>query len=151
MIRVLTALSIWLLPAVALAQSGIRIEHMWSRAALEGGVGVLFMTVTNDGPADRLVGVSTPVADRAELHESMNDNGVMKMRPAEKLPVAPGKPLVLTPGGYHVMLMGLKRALRAGDRFPVTLSFENAGAVTTEALVAKAGAPAPAGHEGMEH
>ena len=151
MIRVLQLLLISLLPVAALAQSGLAVEHVWSRAAPQGGVGVLFMTVTDDGPPDRLVGVSTPVAERSELHESMNDNGVMKMRAADKLPVAPGKPLVLAPGGYHVMLMGLKRPLREGERFPVTLTFEKAGAVTTEAIVAKAGARMPAGHEGMAH
>jgi periplasmic copper chaperone A len=151
MIRVLQLVLILLLPVGALAQSGLAVEHVWSRAAPQGGVGVLFMTVTDAGPPDRLLGVSTPVADRAELHESMNDNGVMKMRPTDKLPVSPGKPLVLAPGGYHVMLMGLKRALREGERFPVTLTFEKAGAVTIEALVARAGARIPAGHEGMAH
>lgn len=141
-----------LLPAAALAQSGpITVERAWSRATPQGGTGALFMTVTDSGAADRLLRVSTPIAERAELHGSTNDNGVMKMRPVETLPVSPGKPLVLAPGGYHVMLMGLKQALREGDSFPVTLAFEHAGTVATEATVAKAGAPMPAGHDAMHH
>jgi periplasmic copper chaperone A len=146
MLRILFA-SVVLLPVTAFAQSAIRVERAWSRAAPQAGVGALFMTVTDDGAADQLVAVSTPVAERAELHESINDNGVMKMRPAEKLPVSPGKPLILAPGGYHVMLIGLKQQLREGDSFPVTLSFAKAGAVATQATVARAGALPPPTHD----
>jgi periplasmic copper chaperone A len=67
----------------------------------------------------------------------------MTMRPVGPLPVGPGKPLVLAPGGYHVMLMGLKQPLKAGDSFPVTLTFAKAGAINATASVGKAGAPAP--------
>jgi periplasmic copper chaperone A len=142
-----SALLAAVLPMAVLAQSAIKVERAWSRAAPQGGVGALFMTVTDDGGADQLVGVSTPLADRVELHESSNDNGVMKMRRVEKLPVSSGKPLILAPGGYHVMLMGLKQPLREGDSFPVTLAFEKAGTVPTEVTVARAGSIAPAGHE----
>jgi periplasmic copper chaperone A len=141
-----------LLPTLAFAQSGpIKVERVWSRAAPGGGVGVLFMSVTDSGPADRLTGVSTSVAERAELHETMNEDGVMKMRPVGGIPVSPEKPLTLAPGGYHVMLMRLKQPLREGDSFPVTLSFEKAGTVAANATVAKAGAAMPATQGGMHH
>jgi len=147
--RVLLLLAV-LLPAAALAQSGpITVERAWSRASPQGGTGVLFMTVTDNGAVDRLLRVNTPAAERAELHETTNDNGVMKMRPVEMLPVSPDKPLILAPGGRHVMLMGLKQALREGDSFPVTLAFEKAGTIATEVTVAKAGAPIPAGPNSM--
>jgi copper(I)-binding protein len=61
------------------------------------------------------------------------------------LPVTPGKPLMLAPGGYHIMLMDLKQPLKEGDSFPVTLSFAKAGQVTATATVEKAGAAAMPG------
>ena len=134
------------LPASALADSGapsIRVEQAWSRAAAQGRVGVLYATVTDSGAPDRLVGIDSPVADRAELHESMGEGGVMRMRPVDGIDVAPGKPIVLKPGGYHAMLIGLHRALREGDSFAVTLHFAMAGAVEATALVTKAGAAGP--------
>ena len=70
----------------------------------------------------------------------------MKMRPVGPLPIEPGKPVTLAPGGYHIMLSGLKRSLKQGDSFPITLSFAKAGPVTATAdIVAKAG-----GHD-VEH
>ena len=67
------------------------------------------------------------------------------MRPVGPLPIEPGKPVTLAPGGYHIMLSGLKRTLKQGDNFPITLSFAKAGPVTATATVAKAGATMPAG------
>ncbi len=128
----------------AWAESGpIKIEQVWSRAAPQGRTGVLYLTATDSGAPDRLVGVDTLVADKVELHESLNENGVMKMRPVDSIPVAPGKPLVLKPGGYHVMLMGLRHTLKKGDSFPVTLHFAQAGDVPATAHVAEAGAEMP--------
>lgn len=135
------------------AQAGsIQVRQVWSRAAPQGRVGVLYLTVTDTGAPDRLVGVETPVADKAELHESVNENGVMTMRPVTALSIVPGNPLTLKPGGYHVMLVGLHQALKEGDSFPVTLRFAGAGAVSVQAQVVKAGAslaqePAKMDHE----
>lgn len=135
-----------------LAESGpIQIQQVWSRAAPQGRVGVLYMTVTDSGAPDQLVGVETPIADKAELHESVAEGGVMKMRSVAAAPVEPGKPLVLKPGGYHVMLMGLRRALKEGDEFPATVRFAHAAAVSVTAHVAKAGAAAPASAEMGRH
>lgn len=71
-----------------------------------------------------LVGVATPAAD-AELHEMRLENGIMRMRAAPRIDVAAGKTLALKPGGYHIMLMGLKKALQPGERLPITLTFED--------------------------
>ncbi len=129
---------------LAQAENGsIQVENAWSRAAAAGRVGVLYLTVTDTGAPDRLVGVDTPVADKAELHESLSEGGVMKMRPVQAIPVASGQPVVLKPGGYHVMLLGLRQPLREGDSFPVTLHFASGGAVAATAQVAKAGAAMP--------
>jgi copper(I)-binding protein len=113
------------------------------------------MRVVSASAPDRLTGIDTPVAARAVLHESFADNGVMKMRPLDGLTITPGEPLILEPGGKHVMLMGLNRALQEGDSFPITLTFERAGAVTATAIVERAGATHPmqqgAALERMQH
>jgi copper(I)-binding protein len=139
------------LPLTALADpTAIQIDHVWSRAAMVGHEGVVYLTITDTGPPDTMTGVTTPVAATAELHRSFNDNGVMKMRPVAALPIEPGKAVTLAPGGYHIMLMGLKQALKEGDSFPVTLNFTKAGQVTATATVQKAGATMPSmDHGGM--
>ena len=136
------------LPLTAFADPApIQIDHVWSRAALAGHEGAVYLTITDTGPPDTLTAVTTPVASMAELHRSFNDNGVMKMRPVGALPIEPGKPVTLAPGGYHIMLMGLKQTLKEGDSFPVTLKFTKAGQVTATAMVQKAGATMPS----MDH
>jgi periplasmic copper chaperone A len=127
-------------PAIALAQqNGIQIENAWSRAAMAGRTGVVYLTITDTGAPDSLTAASSPVASKADLHESFTDNGVAKMRDVTTLPVEPGKPLTLSPDGYHIMLTGLKQPLKQGDTFPVTLSFAKAGQVTATVTVQKAG------------
>jgi copper(I)-binding protein len=137
-------------PAIALAQqNGIRVENAWSRPALQGRTGVVYLTVTDDGAADRLTSIASSVAAKAELHESFNENGVAKMRGVAALPVAQGKQLTLAPNGYHIMLMGLKQPLKQGDTFPITLGFANAGQVTATVTVQKSGGDMSAGHDAM--
>jgi copper(I)-binding protein len=114
----------------------LRIDHPFARAtpggARNGGV---YLSVENRGDqADRLVGVSTPVA-HAELHQMSMDGGVMRMRVVDGVEVKPGGRLTLQPGGYHVMLMDLKRPLQAGDSFPLTLGFEKAGSIEVSVVV----------------
>ena len=128
----------------------IQVTDAFARAAQAGGVGGVFLTIINTGPADRLTGAASPAAGKVGLHESANDQGVMKMRPVDGLDVPAGGTVKLAPGGYHVMLMGLKQELTAGGQLPVTLSFQQAGKVEINAIVVKPGAGAPAGHD-MSH
>ena len=127
--------------------AGIQVDHVWSRAALAGHEGAVYLTITAGGAPDTLTGVTTPIAAEAALHQSIDDHGVMKMRPVASLPIESDKPVTLAPGGYHIMLSGLKQALKQGDSFPITLSFAKAGQVTATATVAKAGATMPS----MDH
>jgi copper(I)-binding protein len=94
------------------------------------------MVIHNDGPqADRLIQVETEVADTAELHRTTVDGDVKRMELVPSIDLPPGGRVALEPSGYHVMLIGLRRALQPGDRFPVTLVFERAGRVRFEAEV----------------
>jgi len=139
-------LAIAALAGPALADGPVTVTAAWARAGVASAkAGAAFLTVTNTGKEpDRLVAAQTPVADKAELHTHLMDNGVMKMRAVDSIDVAPGAPVTLKPGGLHVMLMGLKQPLTEGGRFPVTLTFEKAGAVTVEVAVQGAAAMGPA-------
>lgn len=135
----------------AMADGGMTVTQAWARAT-PGNVktGAIYLTATNNGAsADRLIGASSPAAEKAELHEMSMDNGIMKMRPVKSLAIAPGKSLVLKPGGYHVMLTGLKAPLKEGDTVPLTLQFEKAGAIAVTAQIAKVGAMHPGPMSGM--
>ena len=114
----------------------------WARATPPGAkTGAAYVTVTNTGKeADRLLSVSTPVAGMAQLHTTINDNGVLKMRPIAAIDVKPGASVTLKPGGYHLMLMQLTQPLKQGETFPLVLTFAKAGKVETEVKVQKAGA-----------
>ncbi|BAI74110.1 hypothetical protein AZL_a05790 (plasmid) [Azospirillum sp. B510] len=130
----------------------IEIGHPWARAtAASAPNGGAYLSLKNTGTAeDRLVGASTPAAEKAELHTHLNENGVMKMREvAGGIPVAPGEEVKLAPGGLHIMLLGLKQPLEKGSRVPMTLRFEKAGTVDVEIAVEAAGQAAPA--EGHNH
>lgn len=131
----------------------IAVSSPWARASAPNAPnGACYLEIANTGrEPDRLVSAASPAAAKVELHTHLMDNGVMKMRPVEAFEVAPGEPQVLRPGGNHIMLMGLKEQLKPGARFPVTLTFARAGAVTVEVPVQEAGAMAAPGAHGMPH
>jgi copper(I)-binding protein len=137
----------WVAPTLAQTSTAmpIMVENAWARAT-PGTIktGGAYMTLVDHGTsADRLIGVATPVAGKAELHVMSEDNGIMKMRPVDAVPVEPGKPTELKPGGYHVMLIDLKQPLKEGDSFPMTLTFEKAGTIQVTVKVEKPGAMGP--------
>lgn len=109
------------------------IEHAYARASAGPAKnGAAYLTVRNHGTAeDRLVAARTEAAAAAELHTHVNHDGVMRMRPVEGgIPVPAGGEARLAPGGYHIMLMGLKAPLREGETIQIELTFEKAGSVT---------------------
>jgi|SRR6476661_3972037 len=109
--------------------------------------GAAYLTLENTGrAADRLVGVSSPVAQSAQIHTMRMDGDVMRMREAGELPLAPAARVEMKPGmGYHIMLNGLKQPLQEGASFPLTLTFEKAGKVEVSVVVDGKNAM-PAGH-----
>jgi hypothetical protein len=115
----------------------------WSRATPKGTtVGSGYLTIVNSGTtADRLVAVSSDVASSLQVHEMTMEKGVSKMRPLKSgLEIKPGQTVELTPGGFHIMLMGVKKPLNKGDHFEATLTFEKAGMVKVEFDVMAIGA-----------
>ena len=110
----------------------LHLSGLWARAMLPGQkAGGGFLGVTNNGSADdRLVGVSTPSAARAEIHEMAVVDDVMKMRPLDDGLVIPaGKTVEFKPGGLHLMFMAVSEPFKEGGMVPVTVSFEKAGDV----------------------
>jgi copper(I)-binding protein len=134
--------------AVAQANA-IRVESPWTRATPPGAsTGAGFLTAHNaNAQADRLISASSAIAGRTELHEMAMEKDVMKMREVKSIPLAANGKLELKPGGYHLMLLQLKAPLKAGDKVPVTLQFEKAGAIKIELEVRAMGAGA-GGHAG---
>lgn len=115
-----------LFASVAARAADVDVKSAWVRGTVPAQMmSGAFMELTSKSGAT-LVGASTPVADDAEVHEMRLEGGVMKMRPAPRLALPAGRSVTLKPGGYHIMLMGLKRQLKPGDKVPITLKIENA-------------------------
>jgi copper(I)-binding protein len=119
-IALLSLLSALALPAFA----DMTVADPWVRATVpqQKATGA-FMQLTSDVDA-RLVSAASPVADVVEIHEMRMEGSVMKMSPVRGLDLPAGKTVELKPGGYHVMLMGLKQQVKEGDRVPLTLVIE---------------------------
>lgn len=115
----------------------LSVTHARSRATIGADrPAVFYVEVTNKGSADdALIGIETPIAAMPMLHETVVTDGVASMPHAMSVAVPAGVTTELTPGGFHGMLMGLTSALKEGDRFPVTLSFERAGDITVDVEV----------------
>lgn len=123
---------------VAATAGSIEIVDPWARSStMEGGNSAIYMMLRNTSDtADKLIGVSGDIADAVEIHETTMDNGVMSMHPVEGGLEVPGKGSVeLKPGSYHVMLIGLTKALKAGDMVTVKLEFESGASVELMAPV----------------
>jgi hypothetical protein len=136
------------------ASAGLRVKEVWARPAMAGGdvqgthaagtmgmaapgTGAVYMRLVNDSQeADRLLGGQTEVASVVEIHETVLQGEVMKMQmlPAG-LEIPAGGEILLEPGSYHIMLIGIHKDLEPGQRFSMDLQFEKAGTVTVEAEV----------------
>ena len=152
----LLAIILGLVADVAVAHEykagALEIKHPWARATPKGAaVAGGYMTIINKGTApDRLVGFSSLVAGKFEIHEMSMDNGVMKMRPiVNGIEIKPGQTVEFKPGSYHLMFMGLKQPFEQGKRVKGTLEFERAGKVEIEYVVEAIGTTTPSEHDGM--
>jgi copper(I)-binding protein len=134
---------VWTAHAQTFTKGSIEIQAPWSRATPGGAdVGAGYLVITNKGTqTDRLLSFVTEVAGQPEMHEMSTEGGVMKMRPLPKgLEIPAGATIKLEPGGYHLMLLKLKKPLVQGQRYKATLVFEKAGSVDVEFEIRALGA-----------
>jgi periplasmic copper chaperone A len=115
----------------------IVINRPWAPPAAKLSNSAAYMRLVDIGTApDELVSAASPVAHKAELHVFDVDNGIYGMHPVRAIEISPGAAAtILGPGGAHVMLEGLKQPLKAGESFPLSLTFKNAGKVEVEVSV----------------
>ncbi len=127
-------------------QRPLVVSTVWARATPPGvPVGAAYFTIQNNtARPDALLAVSSPVAQRAELHRTVVQDNIARMRPVGELAIGPGETIKAEPGGLHLMLNGLRQPLVAGTRVPLTLQFRNAGKVTVQVEVKAATEMVPA-------
>ena len=136
--------------AHALKCGAIDVAHPYAMPSLVGSkVGAAyFVAIKNNGKeADQLLGAKSDVSSSVEIHEMLMDNNVMKMRSVPEVQLPAGYEVAFKHGqanGYHLMLIDLKKPLKQGDKFPVTLNFKRAGECQAEVWVE---APKPDAHK----
>jgi copper(I)-binding protein len=131
--KAVLAFSMALTSMLTLAQTAaVKVDGAWARATVQGqkGTGAFMSLTARDGA--QLIGVSSPVAGVAEVHEMKMEGDVMKMRAVPSLDLPAGKKVELKPGGYHVMMMDLKAPLAKDSTVPVTLLFKDAKGVESK-------------------
>jgi hypothetical protein len=127
---------------LARAQEPLHVADAWAMATPPGAsVGAVYLSLHNPSAEPRiLVSASTPIAARVELHRVVMQGDLMKMEKQERLTVPPASTVELEPGGYHLMLIGLKQALAAGDELELTLELEGAEPVAVVVEIKAVGA-----------
>lgn len=121
--------------------SDIVVRAAWARATPLGAVtAAVYATITN--PTSRpieILRITTEVAQKSELHESVEHDGMMRMRHIDPLIVSPGETLILQPGGKHIMLVKLLKPLLEGEKFVLKLTDKSAATTVTEVVVGTIG------------
>ena len=133
--------------------NSIVVERPWARATPAGAkTGAAYLTLINHGSSgDRLLSATTPVSDKVQFHSASEENGVSRMHEMRTVKVAPRAKVIFSPGGMHIMMVGLKQPLKEGQTLPLTMSFEKAGKVEVTVPVAKVGAMRPGDMKPMMH
>lgn len=125
----------------------VAVSGAWARATPPGmTVAAVYLTLTGGPRTDRLVGAATPRAAMAQIHVVSETAGMARMRPTEGVEVPAHASVALAPQGTHIMLMDLPQPLVAGEHFPLTLQFEQAGKIGISVEVRAPGATPPAAH-----
>lgn len=125
-------LGILLLVQMSVVWADLEVTGGWARATPPGmPMGAIYATVTNTSAVDiEVIGLSTPVARISEVHESIEIDGLMRMREITPFIVQAGESVNLRPGGKHIMLMGLKQALKEGETFLLDIQLSDQSAVS---------------------
>ena len=135
MISRLTAAGVaFLLPVSALSDE-ISVTDPWARASItESRPAAAYMTIESSS-GDRLIGITTPVAENVVIHAVREEDGINRMVHLPALDIPAGEPVTLAPGGMHAMLTDIDAKLVEGESFPMTLRFEKAPEMTLEVPV----------------
>ena len=132
----LVAAALLAAPAIAheVTLGSLKLTDLWTRATPPGApTAVGYLTITNSGnEPDKLIGASSPLAEKGELHLMAVKDGVMTMRTIDDgIEIPAGGAVTLAPAGFHIMFVTLKEPLKEGGKMPVTLTFEKAGSIDT--------------------
>jgi copper(I)-binding protein len=146
--RILFALLAGALALVACqTKEGIEVSDAWARTSLQGMNSAVYFVIENhNADADELIGAASNTADAVEVHESKMEGDMMMMNRVESIALEPSVKVEFKPGGYHVMLIGIKQDLKAGDEIEVTLQFRDSPSITIKAVVKDAGGMDMEGH-----
>lgn len=128
-------------------ESDLQITGAWARIVAPGAdmsgdsgtaakaTGAVYMTIAGGRNGDRLLEVASDAAENVEMHTVTSDNGMMQMRPVSEIQVPANGTIELKPGGFHVMLIGVKPNVKAGGTISLQLTFEKAGVKNVMAQV----------------
>jgi copper(I)-binding protein len=133
---------IWFVLGCSLAgaanAASFKITDAWAQPSVSAEMGVAYATLVSDAPCTIIAADAPDVTKVTELHSHAMQNGVMQMRKIDALKLTANTPEVFAPGGNHVMLIGLKKPLRDGDSFKLTLTSRECGSASTSVSVSKA-------------
>ncbi len=142
----LTVVSMSPVGAETVREGDVAIDVVWARASIgTSRPTAAYLTIRNEGSEPEvLASIKASVSELAEVHKMTMTDGIARMGPAGAVKIPAGSEVVLNPGGLHVMLMKLKQPLKEGQKFTMTLIFENAGPVDVSVPVLGIGARGPA-------
>ncbi|MEO5346458.1 MAG: copper chaperone PCu(A)C [Magnetococcus sp. YQC-9] len=137
-----------LIATPAYAADQLHIQDPWVRAAPPAAPALGgYMTLHNpDSKEKKIVGASSPLFSKVEIHETVQQDGKSQMRPKPQLAIAPGAQVKMAPGGLHIMLIGPKKSLQPKDSVPLTLKFADGSEQSLSAEV-RAGSGVKAGNQ----
>jgi len=136
-------------PTAAKKDRAIAVERPWVRLpAVPGEAGAAYFRLTGGAEGTTLVSVSSPLAKRIELHESMTAGGTASMKKLDDVDFAYDGTIEFKPGGRHAMLFGLAPTVKPGTPLPLTFAFDNAPPITVAAEVRNAAGEGAAEHAG---
>jgi len=129
--------------SVTSGKAAVQVSDAWAKASVPGQtVGAAYLTLTAQQAGLTLRALHTPAAQSVQMHEMIMQGDVMQMRAIESLDLPQGQALGFAPGGRHLMLMGLKHPLRAGQVLPLRLEFSNGQSLQLQ-LPVRSTAPVP--------
>lgn len=144
-----------LMPVLAFsADSALSAKDAWTRTTAAGVKnGAAYLTLKNaTGQDDVLVGASSPIARKVEIHESkLNELGVYTMNQIKELPIKDGEAVTFAPGGLHLMLVGLKEPLNVGNEMVVKLEFAKSQPINVRVAIESANHQVSPAEDMMDH